>query len=835
MPISVKCSGCGKQYRLSEEAAGKKLRCRACGRDMMVPAAGDPSGETDPFEALVSMERNAAPSPPTRQRKPLISMPVDALPMKGESVRAPRRRSPSRFGRSKGATIGTDNLSPWAVILFVLLQILAAILQTVQARQVAGAAHGKTVGAIWTVAILDVGVLFLVLGPAVYLGMFITSKIFRFRPVDLGYFRGCGIAALPGLIVSGASLLPASVKVSLGDSLNPALTLLIVVAFFFALKYVFDLDWIGALTSYAFSGPLYAAALTLVANVVLGAVLGQIFGSGTVPSRNLFDRREFVQMPSVPATTPPAPNPNANSNNTGPTTEPVPDLEAKTAKTEDNLRQIGLAAQRFAATNDKNVFPPMLEALVSSGDLPAHCLNSPFQRPKPGGYFYWQGRSPAISGDVAVAYDAAELASQGGTHVLLANGNVEWQTASQFAALVRLSDQSVLDWQEDQRAKEKRKQEAMALPSANSRPTQPEQAPSVPKPQGFVALFNAQKSPFVASVTPIPLQGQISAVVAPLSPSPWAAVVRNNADTQDTVELWDLGAGQKKAEASFTHEAGAQQDYAISPDGEYLARIVQFPKLGVRVWSAKTAADLRGVVLNESLGKPTLAGFLNGEKFAIIWDRGTDEGLEIWDAASGQRARQVPFQPYHRTINNGLTSPDGREFACTSAHIPRGSPQVDFYNLYGVAGMRRWHEIADVDAADVDAPAGMAFSPDGKKMAALFAKQGAGFIICWRVADARPLGEYEVAVPAAGGAMGRGLDWVHNGAAWLVMGNTLIDPSSGKALGQLNAPPGARQWSMGGDGIALTYEEDGKTGIVVVKLNGSKFAAAAVTTAPGQK
>jgi len=58
MPISVECSGCGKQYRVSEQAAGKKLRCRNCGRDMLVPEPSAGSRNRDPFEALVAMERN---------------------------------------------------------------------------------------------------------------------------------------------------------------------------------------------------------------------------------------------------------------------------------------------------------------------------------------------------------------------------------------------------------------------------------------------------------------------------------------------------------------------------------------------------------------------------------------------------------------------------------------------------------------------------------------------------------------------------------------------------------------------------------------------------------
>jgi hypothetical protein len=92
-----------------------------------------------------------------------------------------------------------------------------------------------------------------------------------------------------------------------------------------------------------------------------------------------------------------------------------------------------------------------------------------------------------------------------------------------------------------------------------------------------------------------------------------------------------------------------------------------------------------------------------------------------------------------------------------------------------------------------------------------------------------------VAVPAAGGAQSRGLEWVHNGAAWLIMGNTLVDGNSGKTLGQLNAPPTLRQWTIGADNIAMLYEQDGKTGIAVAKLDPSKFAGPTTSSAAEPK
>lgn len=811
MPINVVCGGCGKQYRVSEQAAGKRLRCRECGREMLVPAPA--TAEVDPFEELAAMERNAAPAPPPLKRGPLITQrPVDTIDVKADAP-SERFREPPRFGRSKAAAVGTDNLSPWAVIAFVVLQIVLAIIATVHARQSPQASHGNQIAMIWTSAIVSIGLLFLVLGPAVFLGVFITSKIFRFQVVDLGWLRGCGIAAIPSLLVMGAAFLPDDVISSIGTGFPLLIGVVAIVLCFLALKYVFDLDWVGGLVAYAFSGPLYAAGVFLAAGVV-GVMLAQIFRDASPPSRNFFDDRQYVHARPQPAPSQPPPPPQAR---------PAPpvadtDVQEKTAKTDENLRQIGQAAQKFAAATDKNLFPPNLETLVSAGDVAPHCLNSPFNS-GPGGYTYWPDRSPAMPADVGIAYDSAELASRGQTHVLFANGNVETRTSAQFASLVSHSKQAALDWTTDQQFKEKQRQEAMAKEKAAPPPHPTE--PPVPKPQDFVSIFTAQKSPFVASVSPVFALPQVRSIISPIPPSPYALVVRD-AGNLDTVDLWDLSAVQNKGEASFPREGG-DSSYVLSPDGAWIARLVHFPKLGVRIWSTRESRDTRTLLLNEMLGTPTLYGFLSPDKLGVIWSKSL-EGMEIWDVTTGRVAHQTPFQPYQRSVNNGVTSPDGREFAFTSARIPRGSPQVALFNLYATLNSKwKFHEILDVDAADVNSPAGLAFSPDGKKLAALFARQGAGFVICWRTADIKLAGEYEVAVPAAGGVQERGLEWVHNGATWLLMGNTLVDAADGKTLGQLNSPPTLRQWSIAPDTLALMYTEDGKTGLALAKLDPSKF------------
>ena len=77
MAISLQCTGCGKQYRLREELAGKRVQC-GCGESMTIPfAAVDPGDEPDddPGDDLLD---ESIWEPPIR------SAPVeDAAPAKG--------------------------------------------------------------------------------------------------------------------------------------------------------------------------------------------------------------------------------------------------------------------------------------------------------------------------------------------------------------------------------------------------------------------------------------------------------------------------------------------------------------------------------------------------------------------------------------------------------------------------------------------------------------------------------------------------------------------------------------------------------------------------------
>lgn len=68
MPIEVTCPTCSRAYKVKEEAAGKKLRCKGCETVIPIPDAVDIVDEEDPWDGLDEQDQPALP--PARVSRP---------------------------------------------------------------------------------------------------------------------------------------------------------------------------------------------------------------------------------------------------------------------------------------------------------------------------------------------------------------------------------------------------------------------------------------------------------------------------------------------------------------------------------------------------------------------------------------------------------------------------------------------------------------------------------------------------------------------------------------------------------------------------------------------
>src|SRR5262245_29051268 len=89
MPIFFSC-GCGEKYRVQEELAGKKVRCRQCGELLIVPLAEPKVADVDWSDVDDTPPSTPRRLPPKRSRS---SKNVEA-----ERKAEPPREKPSVFG-----------------------------------------------------------------------------------------------------------------------------------------------------------------------------------------------------------------------------------------------------------------------------------------------------------------------------------------------------------------------------------------------------------------------------------------------------------------------------------------------------------------------------------------------------------------------------------------------------------------------------------------------------------------------------------------------------------------------------------------------------------------
>jgi len=75
MAIRFQCSGCGKQFTVKEQYAGKKTRCDRCGRVIEVPRTSTlQDEELDRREKFITFTRLAARPKPRRRKLPVTTL-----------------------------------------------------------------------------------------------------------------------------------------------------------------------------------------------------------------------------------------------------------------------------------------------------------------------------------------------------------------------------------------------------------------------------------------------------------------------------------------------------------------------------------------------------------------------------------------------------------------------------------------------------------------------------------------------------------------------------------------------------------------------------------------
>jgi len=334
----------------------------------------------------------------------------------------------------------------------------------------------------------------------------------------------------------------------------------------------------------------------------------------------------------------------------------------------------------------------------------------------------------------------------------------------------------------------------------------PEPGPSVPAapprrengagekapPKGSVVAGDVPAGLVVEDRVVIP--GAFKQVVYPAVPGTRVAVVREGRPGHDHVEAWDNKTWKKAAELEVPRSPEGNR-YSLSPDGEYLCYLTDFPRLAAQVWSLSQGRLHRQIDLESADGEPHALGFVSADQLLLRRDRGGDVLLQEWNVKAAGRPRQFAVADFDVNPSRYAIAPDGSAIAFIVAN--GSGADLESYSLTTGRPVKQM-PIVEVNWNNNVTVAGMAYTPDAQRVCAVFAGgQGAGFFVAWPAAgrSGRPLLQQllpvGVNVPPQVGGMparfeGRGMHWLDNGRAWALFGASVFDTDTGTLLGSLN-------------------------------------------------
>lgn len=328
----------------------------------------------------------------------------------------------------------------------------------------------------------------------------------------------------------------------------------------------------------------------------------------------------------------------------------------------------------------------------------------------------------------------------------------------------------------------------------------------------WLTAIRAKAVPFIASLQPARGIGPCDAIVFPATRSGCVAVVHHKEDWRDLIQILDSHGQPIGPDVDLAREASGisnGREYALSPDGQMLARPVHFPRPGFAVCLMQSQRTLPISPDCDSSTVPQLVGFCGNDKLVFEYSRNREDFIAVWSIRDSRSVMLLSVPRHAYTPGNCEISPDGQQVALAA--------QVDgkaALKLYSLVADRAPQDlvIKDLDPHWIVQPAGIAFSPDSSNLAILFVEHDEGFITSWNLKDkaSPPNEQLCTAIPAQVtrncNSGGRVLDWIGN-RTWLIGGDAVIDVNTGRLLGRI------------GDSAVRSQRADGNQVKILYSLN----------------
>ncbi len=296
----------------------------------------------------------------------------------------------------------------------------------------------------------------------------------------------------------------------------------------------------------------------------------------------------------------------------------------------------------------------------------------------------------------------------------------------------------------------------------------PRNVPVVPP---VVTAWRVQPDPLPDDLKPpenpkgaIAVAGHLLPVVYPTTFSPFVSVA-GKVGNVETREVWDLRTGQRVGQVN---ENKSFDGIALSPDGKQMACSgLGRSQQAVQVWTV--AGGEHQVAVDARSGGLAVIDFAGPGQLVTAKAVGSNRVVQVWNIATGAELRQfkVPglFTPKQVAFSQG------RRYFAVAAKNPEC---VLIYDL--TTG-----QLAGAIASSAGGGClGLAFSPDGKSLAGLFQTR----LVVWNLASSGDkivdrLIDKEGPRWSGTSYQGPAIDWMADGSALVLHGQTLLDPTTG--------------------------------------------------------
>ncbi len=309
----------------------------------------------------------------------------------------------------------------------------------------------------------------------------------------------------------------------------------------------------------------------------------------------------------------------------------------------------------------------------------------------------------------------------------------------------------------------------------------PKGPPKPPAPETNV-VWTATPDPQAAPVElPLNVQGTIPIggfspiAIYPSTPSAFVCVSQKG-PRGDVREVWDLRTMKKVGTVDASSNGGA---LAVSPDGAFI--ITQDPPTGVHtvaVWSVADGKLVARIPLNERFPGSIDVDFAGPGKILVGYTTNLQGYYFLWDLQTGTEVFRVKV--------NAPTERRRRAISPNRKYLALASKDCDRALVYDLATGALAGE-ALLPEKNLSGFHGVAFSPDGKSLAAIYDKSGASHFITWDTETGKVREDHKSSKDLKFIATlginydGPPIEWLDDSSGWLIFGTMLVE-AKGVAL-----------------------------------------------------